>query len=344
VSNPQSSQVAARRTEGRATNTLRSIVRYGVALALVAALSVFLLFWRYVSTGQGAAYPRPDAADVFLPFAGFAQLKLWFVTGVWDHAHPAAGVVLLAVVVTAWLFRRAACSWLCPFGIVAEFLASLGRRIFGRNFVLPRWLDRALLALKYVGTFVVLWWFMGASADALRSMMARPFYVTADAKVFELYAHVGPTVLIVISAILLGSVFVKSFWCRYLCPYGAIQGIFAVLSPLVLVKNDSTCTNCGRCNKACMNVVDVAGSTGAVVSGECMGCTACVQACPRPRTLEFKLFGLYRVSVWTFGVTFVALFAGIVIIAALTGSLHSTLTPDLYRQVLPGTADVRLPL
>lgn len=313
-------------------------------MALVAALYVFMFFWRYSSTGVGPAVPRPDAADVFLPFAGFAQLKLWFATGVWDHTRPTAGVILLAVVVTAWLFRRAVCSWLCPFGIVAEFLATLGKRILGKNLVLPKWLDLTLIGAKYVGTFVVLWWFMGASVDALRSMMARPFYVTADAKVFELYANVGPTVIVAITSILLGSVLVKSFWCRYLCPYGAIQGIFAVLSPVVLIKNDSTCIDCARCNKVCMNMVDVAGSTEAVVSGECMGCTACVQACPRPNTLEFKLFGRFGIGVWTFGVAFVVVFAGIVILAWLTGNLHSNLTPDLYRQVLPGAGEVRLPL
>lgn len=344
MSSWQGSGRAARRIASIRTNTLRTIVRYGIAMALVAALIVFLLFWRYVSQGEGLPYPRPDAADAFLPFAGLAQLKLWVATGTWDHARPAAGIVLLAIIVTAWLFRRAPCSWLCPLGIVAEWIGRLGGRVMGGHIVFPRWLDRVLLAAKYVGTFVMTWWFLGASVDALRSMMSRPFYLTADAKVFELYAHVGPWVIITVSAILAGSFLVESFWCRYLCPYGALQGIFAVLSPVMLVKNNATCIDCGRCNKACMNGVDVAGSSDVVVSGECMGCTSCVQVCPRENTLDLKLFGVFPMSVWAFGVAFVAVFAGIVVVAALTGALHSDLAPDLYRQVLPSAADVQLPL
>lgn len=117
MSNLQDDKRAARRAEGTWTNTLRSIIRYGTALSLVAALFVFALFWRYVSTGEGVPYPRPDAADAFLPFAGFAQLKLWFATGAWDHSR-----------------------------LAAEHLASLGKRILGRNFYcLGGWTARCSL-------------------------------------------------------------------------------------------------------------------------------------------------------------------------------------------------------
>jgi polyferredoxin len=49
--------------------------------------------------------------------------------------------------------KKAFCSWLCPIGTLSESLWMLGRKLFGKNPGLPRWLDYPLRSLKYLLLF-----------------------------------------------------------------------------------------------------------------------------------------------------------------------------------------------
>src|SRR5664280_1108092 len=110
--------------------------------------------------------------------------------------------------------------------------------------------------------------------------MGQSFYATSDYGLYRVYVQNFAVASIIIGLIVVASVFVKSAWCRYVCPYGAVQGLLGIISPVVLVKNQDTCTSCRACNRACPNAVDVAAvQRSAVVSAECMGCGSCVQAC-----------------------------------------------------------------
>jgi polyferredoxin len=258
--------------------------------------------------------------------------------------HPVAVIALLAIVLTAWLFRRAPCSWLCPLGAVSEYLGKLGKRVFGRHLSVPKWLDHALLTVKYLMTFAILFFVALTPVQAIRGFLSTPFYAVADMQMFDVYARFGVAILIGLGLVVVLSLVVKSAWCRYLCPYGALQGIFGLLSPVVLAKDDATCTGCGRCNRACPNGVDVAHASGGVVtSAECMGCTSCVEACPKQDTLRFRLANRITIDPMVFGVWFVMVFGAIVAVAGITGHLGGGLAPTVYRQVVHMSGDVKLP-
>ncbi len=62
-----------------------------------------------------------------------------FAVAVGTRCLPAGLVIIIAAFATSLLFRRGFCGWICPVGTVWEAFAALGRRIFGRNFQLPRW-------------------------------------------------------------------------------------------------------------------------------------------------------------------------------------------------------------
>jgi polyferredoxin len=324
--------------------SFRETVRFGLFATLLVAFVQYVRFWSYVQTGTGAPTGRPNVADAFLPLGGLAALKAWLRTGYFDQMHPAAIIVVLAIIVTAWLFRRAPCSWLCPIGAASEYLGKLGRRLFGKNVHVPKWLDRSLIGLKYVGTFAFLFWLLSAPMGSVRDFMATPFYAVADMKLFDVYAKVGVGMMAAVGAVFAVSIPVKSAWCRYLCPYGALQGIFGVLSPVVLAKNDETCTGCARCNRACPNGVDVAHSQGAVVSAECMGCTSCVEACPQADTLQMKLGGRRTLDSLSFGLLFAVAFLAIITLAVVTGHFGNGLSPQDYRAMLQMSSDVHLPM
>lgn len=322
---------------------LRETVRAGAILALAAAGVRFISFMQYVQTGNGQPVARPEAADAFLPLGALAALKVWLTTGYLDVLHPASVVILVATLVTALLFKRALCSWLCPFGAVSEYLAKLGVRIMGRNLRVPHWLDSALLALKYTATFAFLFWLALIPNAELVEFMAMPFYAVADAKLLKIYLELGFLGGLVLAVIGVTSMAVKSFWCRYVCPYGALQGMLGVLSPVSIAKDDEACNGCMRCTKACPNGVEVASARGVVASAECMGCTGCVRSCTRERALSLRLLGRWTVEPAAFGLSFVAAFVVLILGAVISGNWTSVLTAEEYYQIFHTTAGTQLP-
>jgi polyferredoxin len=345
---PRSAQGAASQEEpgpappSRWPFSFRETARFAFTATLLFALIEYIRFWQYVQTGAGAAVTRPVVADAFLPLGGLAALKVWLATGFWDPFHPVAIVVVIAVLLTAWLCRRAACSWLCPLGMVSEYLGKLGKKLLGRQIRMPRWLDSTLIGLKYAGTFALLFWICVTPIGSIRDFLATPFYAVADMKLFDVYTAFGLSIIFGVGLVVVMSVLVKSAWCRYLCPYGALQGMFGVLSPIRLVKDDETCTGCARCNRACPNGVDIARAVGTVTSAECMGCTSCVSACPQQGTLELRVGRGTRVEPLAFGLIFIVTMLFVVAVALFTGGWGPGLSPETYRQVLHISANVRL--
>jgi len=47
------------------------------------------------------------------------------------------------------------------------------------------------------------------------------------------------------------SVAIKNFWCRFLCPYGALLGVLGWLSPLKITRNKDACIDCELCTRKC---------------------------------------------------------------------------------------------
>lgn len=80
--------------------------------------------------------------------------------------------------------------------------------------------------------------------------------------------------------ILVGGLLVERFFCRYLCPLGAIFTILSKLRIIKIKKIDNNCGRCSCCNKSCSMGINI-NEVEAVNSGECINCLKCVEACPR---------------------------------------------------------------
>lgn len=139
------------------------ITRYTVqGLFLLFLLYVGLQFYQFYlhfeTLGKSPFVNRPSAVEGFLPISGLVALKVWLTSGEFDVIHP-AGLVLLAFFVGAGIIlRKSFCSWICPVGTVGELIALLGRKIFKRNFEIPRWLAWILTPIKYLlMLFLFLW-------------------------------------------------------------------------------------------------------------------------------------------------------------------------------------------
>jgi polyferredoxin len=325
-------------------------VRHLVQLIFVALngwLGVQFLVWvRYFERGgQGLYLPRPAGAEGWLPIAGLMNSKYFFTTGHVPQIHPAAMFLLMAFVSMSLLLKKAFCSWLCPVGTLSEYLAILGRRVFGRNLRLPRWADIPLRGLKYL-LFAFFASFIAAmSAEALADFMATPYGLLADVKMLNFFRDISLTAAIVIGVLILGSMLVQNFWCRYLCPYGALMGLVSLLSPVKIRRDADACLDCAKCAKACPSGLAV-DKLVQIRSVECTACMACVAACPAENALQFALAPRKAATVrqrWTrraLGPLAVAgmiayIFLGFVLYARATNHWQTTMPREVYMHLVP---------
>ncbi|MHC1707831.1 MAG: 4Fe-4S binding protein [Bacteroidales bacterium] len=144
----------------------------------------------------------------------------------------AMGFALLAGVI---LFAKLFCSYICPIGTFTEWLGRLGEKRKLR-YTLTGWPDKALRLLKYALMFITFYFTVEASELFCRKY--DPFYAiftgfSGDVNLW--YA------LIAIAVTIFGSFFIRQFWCKYLCPLGAVTnlvaftGVFAIITALYLI-------------------------------------------------------------------------------------------------------------
>jgi polyferredoxin len=242
--------------------------------------------------------------------------------------------LLIAFLAASWIFRKSFCGWLCPVGTVSEYLWRLGRRTFGRNFRLPRRADIALRSLKYILLGLFLYAVGSMPVPAIRAFLNGPYGLVDDVKMLNFFRFLGLTGGIVIAILGIASVFIQNFWCRYLCPYGALMGFAALASPLRIRRNPSLCIDCAKCAKACPSVLPV-DRLITIRSVECTGCLECVAVCPAEGALCLAAPRAKRVPAWAVAAGVAALFLGLCGYARLTGHWHTNLPSRAYFELIP---------
>jgi polyferredoxin len=246
----------------------------------------FYLWVRHFETAGKSVYvARPAGVEGWLAIAGMMNLKYFLFTGHVPDIHPAAMFLLVTFLATASLFRKAFCSWLCPVGTLSEYMWRTGRTIFGRNFRAPRWLDIPLRGLKYLLLGFFVWAVSSMSPNAIAAFMRSPYGLIADVKMLNFFRFIGHTGLAVLGVLVVASILVQNFWCRYLCPYGALLGIASFFSPLRIRRNEKACIDCAKCAKACPSALPV-DKLVSIKSAECTACLEYVAICPAQDALQ----------------------------------------------------------
>lgn len=185
------------------------------------------------------------------------------------------------------LMGRFVCGWLCPFGLVQDLLYRIP---FVKKFRrLPG--DRWLRYLKYVilvGFVIVLPmtvvdiigqgspWFCKYICPSGTLMAGIPL-VAGDPGLQEAAGGLFLWKVAVLAVLVLLSVVVYRPFCRYLCPLGAMYGVFNPVSLCRLQVDRDICTKCGVCQKTCGMDIPVWEKPASV---ECIRCGDCVKACP----------------------------------------------------------------
>jgi polyferredoxin len=311
----------------------------------------FYSWVRHLELGLGPSQvARPAGVEGWLPIAGLMDLKFWLLSGQIPLIHPAAMFLLLTFLSISFVFRKAFCSWLCPIGTISEYLWRAGKNVFGRNFNLPRWIDLPLRGLKYLLLGFFVWAISTMSAAGIRDFMTSPYGLIADVKMLNFFRHIGETGLLILGVIVAASVIVPNFWCRFLCPYGALLGLTSLLSPMKIRRNPEPCIDCGKCAKACPSALPV-DKLVKIQSAECTGCLECVAVCPAENALGMNLPAMLRppkervgLPTWKLAAGIALTFLGMAGFAKATGHWNSPVPDAVYQRLVPNADQAAHPM
>ena len=256
-----------------------------IRYAVMAFFMIFLLDVAYTHQLLGGGPKGSPSVEAYCPLGGLEGLYLFVTTGGFiRRIQPSTMVVFGAVLLMTLVFSRGFCGWVCPFGSLQEWLGLLGRRIFGRQYNPTGPWERRLRLLKYVllGVIIGFTWYLG-------TLVFRPY------DPFLAFFHLGkgveemPWAYAALGVVALGSLRYERFFCKYLCPMGAVIGVVGKLSLTKIVRDDRECKECNVCQKKCWAHVDFL-SSKVIDSTECNHCLDCMEHCPKPQVLSLRGF------------------------------------------------------
>jgi polyferredoxin len=291
----------------------------------------FSIFVGQLEKGVLPTMMRPPGIEAFLPISSLISFKYWLLTGIFNPIHPSGLIIFLVILSTAILLKRGFCSWVCPIGLLTEYLNRLHRFIFRKDIKVPRWLDYPLRSLKYLLLLFFLWAIIiQMNVRDLDHFIYSPYNMVADIKMLHFFTNISAFAFWVLVALLVLSILIRNFWCRYLCPYGALLGALSFVSIFKIHRNEDTCTQCHQCTRSCPVDIKVHKTTG-VISDECHACLKCVAVCPEKDTLYIssaKRSGILNPLLYA--AIICLLFMGASVIGRLTGHWQTSISNYEY--------------
>lgn len=213
--------------------------------------------------------------------SGIGALVVAIAHGSFSISLASQMLSAIVTIVATVLVGRVFCGWVCSFGAMGDLFGAIGRRLSVRMRV-SRKVDGRLKLVKYVVlAAVVLCWLgiipLSASWSPWEAFAVLATWPPDFAGVLSGYG-IGLALLV---AIMIGSLFVERFFCRYLCPMGAVYAIVSRIRPVRIRKPRKACgTHCHACTSVCSMGISL-GEVDAVSSGECIDCMRCTAICPR---------------------------------------------------------------
>lgn len=328
---------------------IRYAVQWGIFLFLIYAGYKFYVFVEHFISPDTNLSPetilslRSPSVEGFLPIGALMAFKLWVTTGIFDRIHPAGLVIFIAAILMALLIKKSFCGWICPVGALSDVVWKLGRKIFGRNFTMRRYADYPLRSLKYIlMLFFIYIIVIKMPSFAILRFLEGDYYKVADIKMLYFFTKMTTLTLITLFMLFALSILFKNFWCRYLCPYGALLGLISFCSPFKITRNTNACIDCGKCAKNCPALLPVDKKIR-IKSPECTGCLTCVSHCPAKGALDIAFIKKKVLNPVLFAVLVVALFFGTIGIGMITGKWHSAITQEEYRHIIPEASTLEHP-
>ena len=205
-----------------------------------------------------------------------------------SHSFKAALYVIGFLVVCGTLIGRFVCGFLCPFGLVQDLLFKIPvvhkiQRLPGEKRL--RWIRFVIL-----GLFVILLplciidftglgeaWFCKYICPAGTLEGGIPL-VLLDSSIRAATGFLYRWKLTLFAITIVASAIIYRPFCRYICPLGAIYGVFNKVSFFRLSVDSAKCIRCGQCAKACKLHINVFENPNSM---DCIRCLECSSICPQ---------------------------------------------------------------
>lgn len=192
-------------------NWFRHLIQWGTLLAIIIILTKMF--------GNETADP-----EAYCPFGGIQTLATYLVAGSMACSMTATQIMMgIVLAIGVVLFSKLFCGYLCPLGWATEQLAKLRKKLKVKEIVINYGTiaDKLLRLVKYVLLFWI--FYTTVSSSELFCKNFDPYYAAATGFKGELTMWMA---IIAIAVFILGNFFIKMFWCKYLCPLGALSNIF----------------------------------------------------------------------------------------------------------------------
>lgn len=217
-------------------------------------------------------------------FAGIKTVYQGIMQNTFNFAQDFPSLIgALSILPITLLFGRFFCGWMCAFGAISDWFYLLGNKVFHIKYMMNLQTDKTFKFIKYVILIflVAIIWSFDLNFDIVNPWNAFGVLATVtkvpDISYVLQYFAIGTFILLFI---LIGSLFVERFFCRYLCPFGAIFTLVSKLSLFKIRKPSDKCESCQLCTKKCSMGIPLY-KYDKVTSGECIQCLKCVSSCPR---------------------------------------------------------------
>jgi thiol-disulfide isomerase/thioredoxin/NAD-dependent dihydropyrimidine dehydrogenase PreA subunit len=201
-----------------------------------------------------------------------------------SSGHKAPYYAVGILVLYGLIFGRTVCGFLCPFGLFQDLLYKIP------TFKIPKGrFTRALSKLKYVSLLILVIVLPLYSAFGTVPLPAFCKYICPagtlegavgllanpeNADKFSMLSYLFSWKFLLLVFVLALCVFLYRAFCRFLCPLGAIYGLFNRFSIAGVRVDDQKCVDCGKCVSVCkMDIRNVGGT-------ECIQCGECIPSCP----------------------------------------------------------------
>lgn len=235
-------------------------------------------------TGSWKKFCNPGLNCYSCPAASFACPigALQAVSGSmnYDVSFYVTGFLLAVGVI----FGRFVCGWLCPFGLIQELLYKipLPKK---RLPALMKWFKYVVLVLFVILLPIVATNYMGMGKPAFCQFICPSGTLLGGIPLLGTHPELQKTIgalfslkMTILLGVLVGSMVFFRFFCKALCPLGAIYGILNKISIYHLEVNQDYCVHCGKCSSVCKMDVNPVENPD---SAECIRCGKCAAACPK---------------------------------------------------------------
>ena len=167
---------------------------------------------------------QPVDPEAHCPMGGIQAFATWLANGSLPCSMSSMQIFMgLALLVGVILFSKLFCGLVCPLGTVEDLLIKLRNALHIKSIKIRSLsvADRILRVFKYLLAFWIFYMTIGASELFCKNL--DPYYAVATGFKGEITLWMS---ICTLTLLILGGLLIDRFWCRYICPLGAISNSF----------------------------------------------------------------------------------------------------------------------